>query len=227
MFEIKKDMTKWIIAGTGQGWQLIPRVTNKMLFCLNDFIHVNKYGIDPDLLCIMDILDSKPQIISGNDDLGQVIKRINQMNCPLIAPYKYEEIPKSEAFPLEEVVKKYGHPYFTNTICYMIAYALYEEAKEIDLYGVNQAGSHEYSEERGGVEYWLGVAVGLGVKVTVNGKNSQVLKFKGRYGKNILYGYMISYEEMKKSNKLFGVGVIKKLSTPTKADSGTKRKISP
>lgn len=224
-FEIKKDKTKWIVAGTGQGWELMPRTTEKTVMVLNDFVRKEKYKIQPDYLCMMDVLDEKPQIVSGMDNLGEIIQKINQMRVPFVAPFKYAEIPLSEAFPIEECVKRFGLPYFSNTICYMIAYALMKGAKEIDIYGVNQAGSHEYAEERGGVEYWIGIAIGMGVKVTINGKNSNLLRYKGRYGNGILYGYLQPYEAIVANKKKFGETVFKKLLEPIRPSSETARKV--
>lgn len=225
-FEIKKDPSRVIIAATGSGWEHCPKDTEKTIYALNDFVSMEKYGVKPDVLFMMDILDEKPQVISGVRNLGDVIQRINLMKIPFVGPYKYEEIPLSEAFPLEECVKRFGTPYFTNTIGYMIAYALLRGVKEIELYGVNQAGSHEYAEEKGGVEYWLGVANGLGVNVTINGKDSQLLKYKGRYGQNILYGYLMSYDEVMDGEKRFGQPIIRKLMGPKQPMSRSIRKIN-
>lgn len=225
-FEFKKDPTKFIIAGTGGGWEHVPRESEKVIYCLNDYIKIEKYGVKPDVLFVLDVLDEKPQIVSGLDNLGDIIQRINAMRCPLVAPYKYEEIPLSEAFPIEECVKQFGIPYFTNTICYMIAYALMKGAKEIELFGVNQAGSHEYAEEKGGVEYWIGVAVGRGVRVTINGKDSQLLRYKGRYGNDMLYGYLQDYETIVSLKRKFGEPIVKRLLTPKKPKSRTVRQVN-
>ena len=212
MFEIRKDQTKIQIMGTGSGQELAPRETDHIIYALNDFIKLERYGIKPDVLFILDILDEKPQILEGYDKMEGVVKRINDMKIPLIAPYKYEDIPLSEPFPIHECVKRFGYPYFTNTICYMVAYALLVGAKEISLYGINQAGSHEYNEERGGVEFWLGIAIGIGVRVTINGRGSQLLKFKARHGsKSILYGYSQTYEDLIRTQQAFGEGVVRLL----------------
>jgi len=224
-FEIKKNPDKVIIAGTGQGWENMPVKSNAVVYCLNDYVKVERYGIKPDILFIMDVLDEKPQIVSGIDNLGEVIARINKMKVPLVAPYKYAEIPLSQAFPLDRCVATFGAPYFTNTICYMIAYALMAGAKEIAIYGVNQAGSHEYTEERAGVEYWIGIAIGLGVSVTINGQNSHLLMYKGRYGKGILYGYLQTYEQFSAGRKKFGETEIRRLTAPKKPFSRHIRKI--
>jgi hypothetical protein len=221
MFEIKKDYTKYNILATGSGWDLAPKQTEKIILALNDYVKVERYGIKPDILFMLDLLDEKPQVVSGHDNLGEIVQRINQMRVPFVGPYKYVEIPMSEEFPIEECVKEFGIPYFTNTICYMIAYALLKGAKEINLYGVNQAGSHEYAEERGGVEYWLGIAVGRGVKVTINGKDSQLLKYKGRYGFGILYGYLQDYKSIQETKTRFGAPIVHKLLKPSMPFSKT------
>lgn len=224
-FQIKKNPKKVAICGTGGGWELLPLKSDHTIYCLNDFVNFEKFQVKPDVLFIMDVLDEKPQIVEGAQSLGQTVYKINQIGCPLIAPFKYAEIPKSEAFPLKECVKEFGLPFFTNTICYMVAYALLGGATEIEFFGVNQAGSYEYTGEKGGVEYWIGVATGRGVKVTINGKNSQLLKYKGRDGYGMLYGYFQNYEQILSSEKKFGAAVIKQLSAPTQSVNRTVRTI--
>lgn len=225
-FDIRKDKAKWIVAGTGSGWDIMPRITEKTLFVLNDYIYTEKYGVKPDYLCIMDVIDEKPQIVSGINNLGDVISRINAMKVPLIAPFKYEEIPLSEAFPLEECIKEFGMPYFNNTIAYMIAYAMLKGAKEIDLYGVNQASSSEYFYEKASVEYWLGIAVGRGVKVTINGDKSELLSNKMRFGGNLLYGYNQTFQSIIDAKTKFGEPIIKRLLLPSKPFSRIIRKVN-
>lgn len=224
-FEIKKDSKKVIICATGSGWELAPKSSEKTIYALNDYVNKEKYGLNFDYLFIMDILDEKPGIVSGQQNLGEVIANINKLKVPLIAPFRYEEIPLSQAFPLDKCVKEFGLPYFTNTIAYMIAYALLNGAEQIEIYGVNQAGSHEYAEERGGVEYWLGIANGRGVKVTINGKDSQLLRYKGRYGNDILYGYLQNYKDIEMLKEKFGEQTIKKLLKPQIPISKTIREI--
>lgn len=227
MFEPKKDTKQIAICGTGQGWQLIPPMTNKVVYCLNDFIRTEKYRVRPDVLFIMDVLSEKPQIVSGFDNLGGVVAKINELKVPFIAPYKYEEIPLSQAFPIEEAYNEFGWPYFGNTIAYMICYALLDfinqerekgnEGRDlrgyrIDTYGINQAGSVEYLEEKGSVEYWLGVANGMGVTVSVHGENSQVLKYNRRSPVSILYGYNMDFNSVMMQKKQLGETVVKRLS---------------
>lgn len=225
-FEIKKNPTKFQIMGTGDGWQLAPIQSDAIIYCLNDYVFKERYDIQPDVLFIMDVLDEKPQIVAGLNNLGEVVDRINKMGVPLVAPFKYAEIPLSRAFPLKECVQTFGLPYFTNTISYMIAYALMNGAKEIDLYGINQASSSEYFYEKAGVEYWLGIANGLGVKITINGSKSELLTNKSRFGGGILYGYNQTFDEVRMMEEKFGTPIVKKLSAPIPLKSRTVRKIT-
>ena len=225
-FQVKKDPTRIAIIGTGDSWNLFPIQSDHTIYCLNDFVYFEKYQIMPDVLFILDILNEKPLIVAGISNLGDVISRINKMGVPLVAPYKYAEIPKSEAFPIKECVKEFGIPYFNNTISYMIAYALLKGAKEIDIYGVNQASSSEFFYEKASVEYWIGIAVGRGVKIIINGERSELISNKKRFGGNILYGYNQTFEEIMRAEKQFGDATIIDLSAPPKLVSRTVRQIN-
>jgi hypothetical protein len=88
-------------------------------------------------------------------------------------------------YPLKEVVEYFGVDYFTNTVDYAIALAIYRGFTEIDLYGVNMAFGSEYEFEKPGVEFWIGQAMGRGIKVTVFGSESTILKTRD----GLLYGY--------------------------------------
>jgi hypothetical protein len=88
-------------------------------------------------------------------------------------------------YPIKEVVSYFGVDYFTNTVDYALALAIYEGFTEIDLYGVNMAWESEYEFEKPGVEFWTGQAMGRGIKVTVFGRESTILKTRD----GLLYGY--------------------------------------
>lgn len=119
-------------------------------------------------------------------------KKINARRVPFVTQKRYPDIPLSVPFPLKEVVAKYGTPYFTNTICYMIAMALLEGVTHLQLWGIVQGGYSEYLRERKGVEYWLGHAAGQGVNVEVRGVTS--LFENDNNGK--LYGYKKTWGEL-------------------------------
>ena len=223
-FELRKEPHKIAILGTGEGWNLLPVNSDHTIYALNDFLYVERFQIQPDLLFIMDVLDEKPQIVTGIQNLGDVISRINALKIPLVGPYQYEEIPLSMAFPITECVKRFGMAYFNNTIAYMIAYALIKGAKQIDVFGVNQSSGSEYFYEKAGVEYWLGVANGLGVKLTLYGSKSELLTNKPRFGGGLLYGYNMTFPQVLNMETKFGT-MIKKLAMPTKQVSRDVRKV--
>lgn len=89
-------------------------------------------------------------------------------NCgiPVYMQEKNADIPTSVRYPLGEIASKF-RPYFTSTIPYMIALALHEDVDEIGLLGIYLTSTQEYSAHRPCVEYWLGVAKGMGVRVVL------------------------------------------------------------
>ncbi len=70
---------------------------------------------------------------------------------------------KSKLYPLKAISEKFGTEYFGNTICYQLAYALYKGYNKIRIYGADMMTEDEYKLEKGGVEYFIGRAVGMGV----------------------------------------------------------------
>lgn len=82
---------------------------------------------------------------------------------------------KSRLFPLKRLIKKYGTDYFSDTISYMMVWAIEKGYKKIRLYGCDMMTREEYAWEKGGIEYWIGYARGLGIKVEVC-EGSQLLK---------------------------------------------------
>ena len=90
-------------------------------------------------------------------------------------------IPLRIPFPMDEMPVKY----FTSTIAYMVAYAVYKEATEIEMYGCPLLAKEEYNEQRPCIEFWIGYAMGKGIKVTVH-KPTNILTAKPHMG---LYGY--------------------------------------
>ncbi len=70
-------------------------------------------------------------------------------------------------FPLEDVIKTFNTRFFTNTISYMIAYAIYLKFERIYIYGVEVSFGAPYAQENRGVDYWMGRAQQQGIEVFV------------------------------------------------------------
>lgn len=68
-------------------------------------------------------------------------------------------------YPLQELIEKYKSSYFTNSISYMIAYAIYSKVDSIKLVGVDLDSKDEYTFERPSISYWCGRAEGEGISV--------------------------------------------------------------
>jgi hypothetical protein len=130
---------------------------------------------------------------------------------------------KSRMYPSKRISKKFDTDYFSNTISYMLAYAI-DEATVVDketkklklkyplklrLFGVDMrqydpAGGGEYQLEKGGVEFWLGIAKGLGVEYTISEGSTLLKTVTGKP-----YGY--KYFDMKRIDPL---GLLKKKKKP-------------
>ncbi len=107
-----------------------------------------------------------------------------------LAGYENVEVVTQANFPLEEIVEAFGTNYFSNTICYMLALALYEGYDDIHMYGVYSGEDIIYlQKERPGVEYWLGIANGIGVDVTIHGNHRLLTTDTG-----FMYGYHSVWE---------------------------------
>ena len=75
-------------------------------------------------------------------------------------------------YPLREVTDRFfgkgthlEQAYFTNTISYMLALAIYEKFERIKLYGVDAPYGGIYFMEKSGLEYWIGRAQEAGIEV--------------------------------------------------------------
>src|SRR3990170_5399021 len=121
---------------------------------------------------------------------------------PIYMQEKFDDIPSSVAYPLEEIRRAYPgikellptgeeleRNYYTSTFAYMCALALYEIDKQelpgrIEVYGFDMATWTEFQYQKGSTEYWIGYANGRGVELTV--------PYKCRLINGKLYGYEVS-----------------------------------
>jgi hypothetical protein len=88
-------------------------------------------------------------------------------------------------YPLSAITEHFGVDYFSNTVDYAMALAIYNGATEIHIWGVDMAQGSEYSFEIPGMNFWCGVAIGRGVKVTIHGEKSAIMRTRD----DLLYGY--------------------------------------
>lgn len=100
---------------------------------------------------------------------------VNHTHTPTYCVEHFGDIPTSVPYPFDDVVSFFGTDYFADSCCYMVALAIYQGFDKISLYGFNYAWGENYGREKPAVSFWLGVAVGFGVQVEVNGEHSELL----------------------------------------------------
>ena len=106
----------------------------------------------------------------------------------------YAGIPKSVAYPIDDIIHEFEKLYFTSSMSYMLAHAIYEKVDVINLHKVaTLAASREYYHQKDCLDFWCGVALGRGIKVIVS-PDSYLMKASPWC--STLYGYLVNeYED--------------------------------
>ena len=90
---------------------------------------------------------------------------LNGLSVPVYMDAVHSEYRNSVRYPLEEVIKDLGYDYFTSSIAYLIALAIFERFEDLHLFGIEMVFGTEYVHERPCVEFWLGVAHARGIEL--------------------------------------------------------------
>ena len=138
------------------------------------------------------------------------ILKLVDVKPTLVLPVPYPKLAELglpiEIYPIEKVTEKFDTKFFSNSIAYMMAYALLHTTSvqepgdrmprvidgynKIWFYGIDMMTNSSYVQEKGGVEFWMGVALGMGVKV-INTRGSAT----GKTWNGKMYGYYGQREE--------------------------------
>lgn len=107
---------------------------------------------------------------------------LRSTSIPVLMQEHFEDVPSSIKFPLDEIMKEFAgaEKYFTTTVGFALAYAIYKKYKRIEVYGVEMETNTEYSHQRPCVAYWCGVAYGRGIEVDFHSR---------MFFQSPLYGY--------------------------------------
>jgi hypothetical protein len=124
-------------------------------------------------------------VIEGTDHAAW----IKNSEIPVYMKDFLPDAPQSLRFPIEhtmryfsqDILGKADFDYYTSTIAYMLALAIYEKFETIAIYGVDLVIGTEYFHQKACVEYYLGVAAGKGIQIIVP-EESALLKQEYRYG---------------------------------------------
>lgn len=205
----KKNERRVAIVGTGLGYHLAPKkgevwVTNDlgiyiystMIWDIHDF----NWTVEENLENYIHWKNVEPEEktrarVKYRQKRWELIKRhCNETDKPLMSTTKYDDVPSSRVFPLQDVAKRLGSYFFTSTMAYMLAYAIYVNYKYIDMYGCNVETGTEWAYQRDCISYWIGYARGKGIKVTISGTALRPLRIHHRIDRK-LYSYDFSQPE--------------------------------
>ncbi len=97
-------------------------------------------------------------------------------NCkkPIYMPELHPDIPCSVRYPIEEIEAELGG-YFTCSVAYMVALAIYERFDEIGLFGTDFIFKVDSGKQKECIEYFLGLAKGKGIRVHL-GEDTRLLR---------------------------------------------------
>ena len=129
----------------------------------------------------------------GSERFPRFAEGVNMLGIPVVLQREHPDIEKSEAYPLEEIVRRWfrgdvGLAYLQGgTVAYMIADALLKGYRHIVLYRIlASAGAEDYLVFKACLDFWCGIALGMGVAVQTS---TDSLLMQPYPWQNRLYGY--------------------------------------
>jgi len=190
----KKDTKRRIhIVGKGTGQWNVPKEGE--LWGLNDMcLRMKNLTLIFELHDVDKLRDPAGRAKRFIRSFEEEIKEVNRLNIPVIIKEKHKAFPNGIVFPIDKMPIRY----FTSSIAFMIAYAIYEKVDSIDIYGIPLFYEEEYTEQRPCMEFWIGYAMGQGIEVKVH-KPSYLLTAVPNYG---VYAYDWGYIYSEKQNEL-------------------------
>jgi hypothetical protein len=130
-------------------------------------------------------LDPRDRGVFGRNESH--LKFLRECDVAVYGQRKWADIPNSVRYPFGAVQELYGQRrgskkwlYSTSTPAYMIALALYEHHQgdtvdEIRIAGIELTVGTEYFWQRPCMEFYMGIAIGYGIKVTTPPQGSSML----------------------------------------------------
>ena len=183
------------IVGSGPEWQKCP--FDRETWIVGKMLMLKEPPKRADTIFSMDDLNYLLTIRRGMFTKDQFIEKINERSVPYYSSVVTPEIRMAREYPLKEVMSVVRVPYLSKTICYMLAYAIFQKVRSISMFGIAQMGAHEYIQEKGATEFWIGMALGMGIEVNIC-TPSHLLKSTSEYP----YGYVNTFDELRAQGKL-------------------------
>jgi len=180
----QKDIPRIVnILGKGDGWEEIKNAPAGINYGINDaFLRTPEI----DVTFHMHDMEAFLKDPKTNSSTKLCIEYANaNPDKEFYTIYQWNKIPHSKAYPFEEISERFKTNYFASTIEYAIAYALWKGCDVMNLYGINMTVKQEYIDQKPGCEFWIGMAMGMGVEVNLQWEHSSLLKTRN----GLLYGY--------------------------------------
>lgn len=151
-------------------------------------------------------------------NIAPMLEWMRSTSTPIVTSRKREGYPSLVEFPLEAVVNDLGIAYFNSTAAYAVALAIHERFDVIRLFGCDftYPNAHHAERGRGCVEFWLGVAHGRGIKLSVP-LGTSLLDATEPFSEKF-YGFNACNVDMKQDEAgIFSIAVSDRETLPTAA----------
>lgn len=129
----------------------------------------------------------RPDWLEHTPDRRRVM-RLNEAKCPVYMRETHADIPRSVAYPFEEVRARFGEvcpntraDFFLSSIDYALALCAVEGVEAVALYGANMTGKSEYGYQLPSCQYWIGLLRGAGIPVWIH-PTSPICRMRAQYG---------------------------------------------
>lgn len=135
--------------------------------CIGGIIHVDKtFMMDP----VSRFLDTD----NAGTQTGIARKFLKENKKPIVTCQLDKRVKNLELYPLKEIATDLGFCYFNNTVAYAVAYAIWQKATKICMYGIDYTYKNVSMAEAGRacVEFWCAIAVCKGIKIEVASRSS-------------------------------------------------------
>tara|TARA_R110000796_G_scaffold145070_1_gene261697 strand:+ start:2122 stop:2847 length:726 start_codon:yes stop_codon:yes gene_type:complete len=96
--------------------------------------------------------------------------RLPQIKYPIYTCELDERVPSAEEFPLNDLISDLGCAYFSNTVAYAIAFALWNKVSHLTVFGVDftyKTNMHFAEAGRACCEFWLAKCIDQGVEISI------------------------------------------------------------
>src|ERR1019366_5808825 len=120
------------------------------------------------------------EVAAGTSIIGTHLAWLREKHGkPVFCNRQRSDVPDCVPLPVAEVTGAFGR-YISSSVSWMLACAILSRPEAIGLWGVDMAMEGEYAYQKGSCEFFMGVALGAGIAVTIP-KATDLLKSGGLY----------------------------------------------